>query len=203
MTGIMENKEANPIKAHAVLFDQTSKLNETKQIVDQISQTDIDKSRSKGLRQSQPGVVTGKDNYYVRCPRCGGLVHWSSPICEKCLADPLKDPRETPRVSFRKTFMHDGLIATVYNMSGGGVQIKTKRPLFVGELLKIAFSLEDGMLRFGGIVVYVRFLSAGNLLAGVKFAELSARDSELLNRFLYSQSLKKHKNGAIRKVRQK
>jgi hypothetical protein len=66
------------------------------------------------------------------------------------------------------------------------VQIKTKTSLSVGEVFKLAFSLEDGIARFGGIVVYAQSLSNGNLLAGVRFSDLSPRDAGLLNRFLRS-----------------
>ncbi len=97
--------------------------------------------------------------------------------------------------------MHNGFLATVQNISGGGVQIKTGTALSAGEKLKIAFSLEAGMLSFGGIIMYAQSLSDGNWLAGVKFTDLSDKDSKLLKRFLDSHLFKKHRNGSIYAVR--
>lgn len=144
---------------------------------------------------------TGHHEHHIHCLRCGRLVHWTSSVCENCLTDPIKDRRGAPRVNFRRTFMHNGFLATVQNISGGGVQIKTGTALSVGEELKIAFSLEAGMLSFGGIIVYAQSLSDGNWLAGVAFTDLSDKDSELLKRFLDSHLLKKHRNGSIYAVR--
>lgn len=146
---------------------------------------------AEGPKPSQPRTDAGKSNSHIRCLSCGNLIHWTSSICENCLSDPAKDPRGTPRISFRKTFMHDGLIATVQNVSEGGVQIRTKKSLSTGEVIRIALSLGDGMVRFCGIVVYVQSLSNGDLLAGIKLAGLSDKDSGLLSRFLETQSLRK------------
>jgi hypothetical protein len=36
------------------------------------------------------GFHKGEDiNYYVPCLNCGTFVHWSTTVCEKCLADPM------------------------------------------------------------------------------------------------------------------
>jgi len=146
----------------------------------------VEKSKLKRLGHPQPQAGIEKNTYYLRCLRCGDLVHWTSSVCKKCLANPLQERRETPRIRFQKTFVHDGLFATILNIGVGGVQIKTKTSLSVGEVLKLAFSLEDGIARFGGIVVYAQSLSNGNLLAGVRFSDLSPRDAGPLNRFLRS-----------------
>jgi hypothetical protein len=92
----------------------------------------------------------------------------------------------TPRINFRKTFLYDGLVATVQNISEGGVQIKTQTRLPVGEEFRIAFSLGDGIARFGVTVVYIRSLSKGNVLAGLKLVNLPTRQAERLQDFLDS-----------------
>ena len=56
---------------------------------------------------------------------------------------------------------------------------------------RMAFSLGDGIGTFLGSVVYTRSLSEGNILAGVKFADVSRKDSLLLNRFLDSHLTQK------------
>ncbi len=141
----------------------------------------------KDLNHNQPRVGNGNHSYYIVCLRCGGLVHWTASVCENCLANPLKERRGTLRFNWRKTFIHDDLLATVCNISGGGVQIKTKTSLSIGRVLKMAFSLEEGMIRFYGTVVYSQSLSNGNWLAGVKFDSLLERDARLLDRFLASR----------------
>jgi hypothetical protein len=106
--------------------------------------------------------------------------------------DQILERRGNARINLRKTFVYDDLLAKVCNISRGGVQIKTGSSLSVGEFCTIAFSLENGMLVFEGIVVYVRTLSGSDLLAGLKFAKLSNKHSGVLNRFLYWHSTKKH-----------
>lgn len=172
-----------------------------------------DKKKSKESGQPQLEVDLGKDNYYIRCLNCGNLVHWASSVCENCLADPrkkmvsekdqniakgflkkphhpIKEQRKTPRIMIRKTFLHDGLHATIQNISQGGIQIKTKTSLSVGEALNIALVLENKIVRFSGIIVYVRSLSDGNSLAGLRFLEISDEDTRLLNFFVNSHVLK-------------
>jgi hypothetical protein len=83
--------------------------------------------------------------------------------------------------------MHNAFLATIQNISRGGVQIKTKAPLPVGEVLKLAFSLERDIARFDGTIVYAQSLSNGDLLAGLEFDGYSYRDARLLNRFLDSR----------------
>lgn len=122
----------------------------------------------------------------IRCFHCGCPVHWTSVICEKCRSNPFKERRVTPRINFRKTFLYDGLVATVHNISEGGVQIKTQTPLPVGEEFRIAFSLGHGIARFDVTVVYVRSLSKGNVLAGLKLVNLPTRQAERLQDFLDS-----------------
>jgi len=122
----------------------------------------------------------------IRCLHCGCPVHWTSVICETCRSNPFKERRMTPRINFRKTFLYDGLVATVHNISEGGVQIKTRTRLSVGKEFRIAFSLGDGIARFGVTVVYIRSLSKGNLLAGLKLVNLPTRQAERLQDFLDS-----------------
>jgi diguanylate cyclase (GGDEF)-like protein len=168
-----------------------------------------DKQKSKELGHSQLEVDLGKDNYYIRCLSCGSLAHWASPLCENCLADPrkkpvseksqglgwtfpkkaphpVKDRRKAPRMRISKTFLHDGLQATIQNVSREGIQIKTRAPLSVGEPLTIALALERRILRFGGTIVYVSPLPDGSTVAGLRFFEISGDDAILLNDFLDS-----------------
>lgn len=172
-----------------------------------------EKNKSKELGHTQLQVDLGKDNYYIRCLNCGGLAHWAASICENCLADPrkktvsekgqkiageflkapthsTKDRRKTPRISMRKTFLYDGLQATIQNVSREGIQIRTKTPLAVGDALTIALALENSILRFGGIIVYVRRLSDGYSLAGLQFFEIPGGNTEALNGFLDAHLVK-------------
>ncbi len=173
-----------------------------------------DKEKSKEVGHSRLQVDLGKDNYYIRCLNCGSLVHWASQLCESCLSDPrkkmdsgsrpeapkslpkspfrpVKDRRRNPRVRIRKTFLHDGLQATIQNVSRQGIQIKTKTPLSVGEPLTIALALENRIVRFGGTIVYVSPLPDGNSVAGLRFFEVSQGDTRLLNDFLDSHLVKR------------
>ena len=162
-----------------------------------------DKAGTKGLRPSTPEVGRAKDNDHIHCLNCGSLVHWASVMCGNCLADPRVktvrrsgmrgrsiDRRRSPRIVLRKTVLHDGLITMVCNISARGMQIKTKRVLSAGEVFRIAFSLEDGMIRLSGHVVYANNLSDGSLLAGVRFSEVLGKGSDLLGRFLESHEVK-------------
>ncbi len=150
---------------------------------------DINRSISKELVQHELEGEVGKDNGVIRCLSCGSVVHWTSSTCEVCLSDPMRDPRETTRISFRKTFIHDDLVATIQNVSQGGIQLKTRTALSIGEIVSIALHVENGIVRLCGTVVYSRSLSGGDLLAGIKFHRLSHRDSELWKRFLCNRSL--------------
>jgi diguanylate cyclase (GGDEF)-like protein len=150
---------------------------------------DVNKSISKELIQHELEGEVGKGNGSIRCLSCGSFVHWASSTCEGCLSDPMRDPRETPRISFRKTFIHDDLLARIQNISQGGIQLKTRTSLSIGDLVRIALYVEDGIVRLCGTVVYARSLSAGDLLAGIKFYRLCPKDSELWKRFLCARSL--------------
>jgi len=169
-----------------------------------------DKQKPEEPGQSQSEVGLGKDNHSIRCLSCGTLVRRAPSICENRLADLRKrtgsekgqnigekvlkkpprsgkDRRKSPRVNIRKTFLHDGLQATIQNISREGIQIKTKTPLCVGEAFTIALALENTIVRFGGVIVYVRSLSDGNSLAGLRFLEISDEDTRTLNCFLDSR----------------
>jgi diguanylate cyclase (GGDEF)-like protein len=169
-----------------------------------------EKKESKVLGESQLEVDLGKDNYYIHCLNCRHLVHWAASICENCLADPRRKPpserrrnvgdtplsvslhpsndrRKSPRVKMTKTFMHDGLQATIQNISREGIQIRTKTALAVGDALTIALALERGIVRFGGTVVYLKSLADGQSLAGLRFLDLSAEDARVLDGFLKSR----------------
>ncbi len=173
-----------------------------------------DKQKSKDLAFPQLEVDLSRDNYYIRCLNCGGLVHWASSMCEYCLTDPrrktdrergkrisgsshdkaahpFQDRRKSPRVKVKKTFLHDGFQATIQNVSREGIQIKTNTPLSVGEPLTIALAFEKHILKFGGTIVYVKPLSDGSSVAGLRFFEISDEDTHLLNSFLDSFLSKK------------
>jgi diguanylate cyclase (GGDEF)-like protein len=168
-----------------------------------------EKKESKRLGETHLEVDLKKDNYYFRCLNCGGLVHWAAAICESCLADPrkrivvekghtadltqtkqaslaAKDRRKTPRVRVRKTFLHDGFQATIQNLSRDGIQIKTKMHLAVGEALTVAMTLNNAIVRFGGTVIYLKSLSDGNSLAGLRFLHMSPDTRQSLDEFLGS-----------------
>ena len=169
---------------------------------------------SKGLRRLLREVDLKEVDDHIYCVNCSNLVHWASNVCENCLCDPrrkkspergqtvasnflsegnhpYKERRATPRIKTRKTFLHDGFLAKIQNISQGGIQMKTRTSLPVDKIVKMAFSLGDGIGRFAGSVVYAHSLSDADLLAGVKFAELSDRDSLLLRRFLDSSVTQK------------
>lgn len=168
-----------------------------------------DKKKSKKPGPMQTEVDPGEDNDSIRCLNCGNPVDRAASICKNCLADPrkemtsekgrkrtgeflekpsppTKDRRKAPRMRMVKTFLHDRLQATIQNISREGIQIKTKTPLTVGERLTIALALENRILRFGGIIIYVKRLSDGNSLAGLRFFEISDQSTEALNGFLDS-----------------
>lgn len=147
-----------------------------------------DRSNLKAGEQSHPEAYVPKARHTIRYLNCGSPVGLMTSTCETCLSDPFKDRRGNRRTSFRKTFMYDGLIATIHNISRGGIQIKTNAVLRIGQELKIGFSLDGGMVKVRGTIVYVQSLSHGKMLAGIEFSELSEKDSELLNRFLNSCS---------------
>ena len=172
-----------------------------------------EKQKTKELGQSQLEVDLGKDNYYIHCVNCGSLVHWASWVCENCLADPRKkvviaksrnrsgslppeiarsekERRRSPRVRLKKTFLHDGFQATIQNMSREGIQIKTRMPIAVGDMLTIALVLDNHIVRFNGTVVYLRPLSDGHSLAGLRLFDISEENSRILARFLDTHSLK-------------
>jgi diguanylate cyclase (GGDEF)-like protein len=166
-----------------------------------------DKRKPGELRQIQPEVDLVENRQHIRCLTCGSLVDSASPVCANCMADPRRktssetdeniareslkestypytDRRKTPRIQMRKTFLYDGLQATIHTISQGGAQLKTKASLSVGESIKLAFPLENGMTRFVGSVVYRRVLSGGSLLVGIQFTQIPHHDRLLLNRFI-------------------
>lgn len=170
-----------------------------------------EKLKSKGLGHLQLEIGMEKDTHYIRCLSCGSLVHWTSSLCENCLADPLKrtdsrkareiaraflrevgqsveDRRRAPRIRIRKTITYDSLQAIIRNISRGGAQIRTRDSLSLGKMLKIALPLEDGKVTLGGVVQYVQPSPDGDLLAGVQFLEISDEESWLLNGFIESLS---------------
>lgn len=166
-----------------------------------------EKAKSKGLEPRQLQIGIEKDNHYIRCLNCGSRVHWTSSLCEKCLADPLaktdsqksqeiarvflremgesvEDRRRAPRIRVRKTIMYESLQATIYNISRGGVQIRTQESQSVGETVRIVLPLENSDLALGGVVVYAQPPAGAGSLAGVQFSKISDEDSRLLKRFL-------------------
>jgi len=166
-----------------------------------------EKIRSKGLWDTQLEIGIEKDDYYIECLSCGSRVHWTSSVCENCLADPLKrtdlersqeiaraflrkmdqsveDRRRAPRIKIRKSIVGDSLEATIQNISWGGVQIRTEASLSVGNILKVPLSVEKDEAKFSGAVVYVQSLTDGGSLVGIRFSEISGEDSKLLKRFL-------------------
>ncbi len=165
-----------------------------------------EKRKSKELAQFQWEADLARDKYYIRCLTCDSLVHWTSHLCENCLADPRKtvsekgekvarevlmkpvyrtnERRKSSRIKMGKTFFYDGLRGTIQNISRGGLQIMTKTPLSVGKPIRMAFNLENAFGRFVGSVVYAQPLSDGNLLVGVEFTRLSDKGLQLLKGFL-------------------
>jgi diguanylate cyclase (GGDEF)-like protein len=102
------------------------------------------------------------------------------------LSYPAIERRKSPRIKIEKTFVCDGFQATILNISQGGIQIKTKASVPVGKILKMAFSLGSSIVSLVGSVIYRLPLSDGHSLMGLKFTEVSKKDSTLLNRFLDS-----------------
>jgi diguanylate cyclase (GGDEF)-like protein len=172
-----------------------------------------EKQNTKEFGPPQLEVDLGKDNYYIHCVNCGNLVHWASWVCENCLADPRKkvvidkgrmtpgppsreppgldqERRRSPRIRVKKTFLHDGFQATIQNMSQEGIQIKTRSPIAVGDMLTIALVLENSIVRFNGTVVYLRPLSDGYSLAGLRLSDISDENSRIISRFLNVHSVK-------------
>jgi len=159
---------------------------------DGISDTDIQEAKTEGMAQPEADGYHPKFESTFRCQHCGSPTPWASEVCENWFADPSQDRRENSRISFRKTFVYDDLVAKFCNISRGGAQIKTRTSLSVGELLRMAVSWNNAMLVLKGTVVYVHPLSGGDSLAGVKFTELTVRDSGLLDRVLCSHSTRKY-----------
>jgi len=152
------------------------------------------KREKKGRIFLQQEVDIGRDNYYIRCLNCDHLVHWAADVCENCLANPRKkeapvisekqiaellghgsdaNRRRSPRVKLQKTFMYDGFQATIVDIAQGGVQIKTRTPLSVGQVVRFAFTLPDRLIRFEGKVVHTRLATGGNVIAGIAFEKIS------------------------------
>jgi len=106
------------------------------------------------------------------------------------LSYPAIERRKSPRIKIEKTFVCDGFQATILNISQGGIQIKTKASAPVGRILKMAFSLGSSIVSLVGSVIYRLPLSDGHSLMGLKFTEVSRKDSTILNRFLDSHLTK-------------
>jgi diguanylate cyclase (GGDEF)-like protein len=102
------------------------------------------------------------------------------------LSYPAIERRKSPRIKMEKTFVCDGFQATILNISQGGIQIKTEASVPVGKILKMAFSLGSGIVSLVGSVIYSLPLSDGHSLMGLKFTDVSRKDSTLLNRFIDS-----------------
>ncbi len=170
-----------------------------------------EKIKSKGVWDTQLEIGIEKDDHYIQCLSCGSRVHWTSSVCETCLADPLKrtdsersqeiaraflrkmgqsveDRRRAPRIKIRKSIVGDSLEATIQNISWGGVQISTEALVSVGNILKVPLSVANDEAKFSGTVVYVHSLVDGGSLVGMKFSEISEEDSRLLKRFLEHHS---------------
>ena len=170
-----------------VLAEETmDESDETTPNQDKTSQTYIQEAGTEEIAQPKMHRYVTEVEGTLRCLNCGSPIHWASDVCENCLVNPLRDRRESARISFRKTFVHDDLLAKFCNISRGGAQIKTRTSLSVGEFRKMAFSLGNAILVLKGTVVYVHSLSGGDLLAGIKFTELADRDLGLLNLILCS-----------------
>jgi len=175
-----------------VVAEEIVEPDETGPHEDGISQTYPQEAETEEIAHPKTDEHRREFGITLRCLHCGSPVHWASEACQNCLADPTKDRREDCRINFRKTFLYDDFVAKFCNISRGGAQIKTRAPLSLGELLKMAFYWDNAMLVLKGTVVYVRPLSGGDSLAGVRFTELTDRDSELLDRFLCSHSIQKY-----------
>jgi hypothetical protein len=175
-----------------VVAEEIVEPDETVPNQDGISHTDIHEAKTEGIAQPEADGYHPGFGSTRRCLHCGSPIPWASEVCQNCLADPSKDRRENSRMVFRKTFVYDDLVAKFCNLSRGGAQIKTRASLSVGELLRMAFYCDNAMLVLKGTVVYVHPLSGGDSLVGVKFTELTDRDSGLLDRFLCSHSIQKY-----------
>lgn len=156
--GIAESREGFDIEAFVHLVDK--RMHEDKKMSRELGQPPLEVSREKN--QNITPNPPNEPSYSV------------------------KDRRKTPRTNIEKTFVCDGLQATILNISQGGIQIKTKASVPVGKMLKMVFSLGSGIVRLVGSVIYSLPLSDGHSLMGLKFTEVSEKDSTLLNRFLDS-----------------
>jgi len=182
VSSVASNLDVGPTVRLFALEQPSAPLHETREPpqvepgVGTIAEDPIDQSSPKGDRQFHLEGYVPKARHAICCLNCGSPVSLTTSVCERCRSDPFTDR------------MYDGLIATIHNISRGGIQIKTNAPLHAGQDLKIGFSLDGGIVKLRGTIVYCQSLSHGKVLAGVKFSELSEKDSELLNRFLTSCS---------------
>ena len=154
---------------------------------------------------------TGHDDCYIQCANCGHMVHWAAIVCDNCLVDPRRrkergiseeertkwvgqgaaeERRKGPRIKLRKTFMYDGFQATIIDIAQGGLQIKTRAPVSVGQVLTIAFTLPDRLIRFKGNVVHAGTTANGRLIAGVTFDEISEDDASAVAHFIRRRILR-------------
>ena len=166
-----------------------------------------EKSKSKGVEYPLLQAMGHDDHHAIRCLNCGQRVHWTSSVCENCLADPLRktdshksrdivrtlfkemspsldDRRRSPRIRIRKTMVDERLQAIIHNVSLGGTQIETSASLGVGRTLGITLPLEGEDVRLSGLVVYVQSAGERGSLAGIQFSEISDEQSQSLKRFL-------------------
>jgi len=169
-----------------------------------------EKAKSKGLEAVEVRIDFEKDDHYIRCLNCGNPVHWTSSVCEKCMADPMarpdsrrsreiartflrevaasvEDRRKAPRVKIDRTITYESMEATICNISTGGVQIRVRASHSVGDPVRIVVPLKDGELALSGVVVYAHPTEGGEGLVGVRFSKLPDGESHLLKSLLQSE----------------
>ncbi len=87
-------------------------------------------------------------------------------------------------MKFQKTFIYDGFQGTIIDIGQGGLQIKTQSTLSVGQVVAIAFTLPDRLIRFVGRVVYTRLAADGSLHAGINFDQISEGHASAVARYI-------------------
>jgi diguanylate cyclase (GGDEF)-like protein len=125
-----------------------------------------DKSISKKCREPSPVHAVRKNTESIQSETCDNPLSSASSAYEGCLSDPAE-----------QTHSERG-----HEMEG--------RFSSLGEMVRVAFTLGNGMVRIGGVVVYTESLSDGNTLVGLEFVEVSDKDCRLLDRFLGPTPLK-------------
>ncbi len=102
-----------------------------------------------------------------------------------------KERRKSPRVRLHKAFMYNGFQATIINIGRGGLQIKTRTPLSVGQVVTVAFPLSGRIINTEGKVVHTRLSSDGSLVAGLPFDRISEDHASVVASFLEEKLRKK------------